>query len=57
MKRHRVGRLIPSRPIKHFLYWPLVITGLTVLYFAEIVVTVRPAKEAFGAWMTSVFGE
>lgn len=59
MQRDRVGRLIPSRPIEHLFYWPLLAVALYGVYLLAnyVVVLTRPADKAFGSWMMSAFGD
>jgi hypothetical protein len=49
MKRDRVGRLIPSRPIEHLFYWPLLAVALYGVYlFANYAVELfRPVNRTF----------
>jgi hypothetical protein len=59
MKRDRVGRLIPSRPIEHLFYWPLLAVALYGVYlFANYAVELfRPVNRTFVAWLGSSLGE
>lgn len=56
MKRDRAGRLWPSRPIEHLVFWPIIAVGAVfALYFANWLSSLVPKNS--GGWMISTFGE
>jgi hypothetical protein len=57
MKRDRVGRWIPDRPIEHLVYWPVIAIGMVGLYFLGRlwIQFAKPWNVAFGEWIAAWF--
>lgn len=56
MKRDKVGRLWPERPIEHLFFWPIIAVGAVfALYFANWLSSLVPHN--FGVWMGETFGD
>lgn len=59
MKRDRVGRWIPDRPIEHLFYWPTIAILLVGVYYIAgwISSFVPKGPNGLGATLIGMFGE